>query len=306
MLRQIVVDDERLAAAVHERLAHGAAGVGRQILHRRGVRGVRGNDYRVVHGAVLFEGCLDRRHLGLLLADGHVDAEQVQALLIDDGVDGDRRFAREPVADDQLSLPAADGNHPVDRLDARLHRRIDRLTRDHVRRNDLDGPRAVRLDGTLAVEGRAQRVDDSAQQRVAHRHAGDLAGSLDEVSLSHSDVGAHDCRAHGILFEVERQAGDAAGELQQLAESHLPETVDHCDAVADADDGAHLGQRRLAAELLDLPSQDGRDVLSATGHGRSSIPIAVRPALAVRREDASSTLLLRCLIRPAIRAPADA
>jgi hypothetical protein len=39
------------------------------------------------------------------LADGHVDADQVLALLVDDGVHGQGGLAGLPVADDQLALP---------------------------------------------------------------------------------------------------------------------------------------------------------------------------------------------------------
>ena len=42
------------------------------------------------------------------------------------------------VADDQLALPAADRDHRVDRLDARLHRLLDRLAREDARRLHLD------------------------------------------------------------------------------------------------------------------------------------------------------------------------
>ena len=59
-----------------------------------------------------------------LLADGDVDADQVLALLVDDGVDGDGRLAGLPVADDQLALTAADRDHRVDGLDAGLDRRV--------------------------------------------------------------------------------------------------------------------------------------------------------------------------------------
>ena len=57
---------------------------------------------------------------GLLLADGDVDADaRLCRLLVDDGVDGDGGLAGLAVADDQLALAAADGDHGVDGLDAR-------------------------------------------------------------------------------------------------------------------------------------------------------------------------------------------
>jgi hypothetical protein len=65
----------------------------------------------------------------LLLADGDVDAEDALALLVDDRVERDGGLARLTVADDELALAAADRDHRVDGLDARLQRLLDRLAR---------------------------------------------------------------------------------------------------------------------------------------------------------------------------------
>ena len=108
LLGQVVVDDEGVLAVVHPVLAHGAAGVGGEVLERRRV-GRRGDHHdRVVHGAVVLEGghrLGDRRGL---LADGDVDALHAQAALVEDRVDGDAGLARLAVADDQLALAPAD------------------------------------------------------------------------------------------------------------------------------------------------------------------------------------------------------
>src|SRR4029079_18741403 len=63
-----------------------------------------------------------------LLPDRHVDAADLQVLvagfpvglLVDDRVDADRGLAGLAVADDQLTLAAADRGHRVDGLDAGL------------------------------------------------------------------------------------------------------------------------------------------------------------------------------------------
>ena len=94
-----------------------------------------------------------RGHRRLLLADGHVEAVHVLALLVDDGVDGDGGLAGLAVADDQLALAAADGDHRVDGLDAGLHRLVHALARDDAGRLDLDLARFLGLDGALAVDG---------------------------------------------------------------------------------------------------------------------------------------------------------
>lgn len=74
----------------------------------------------------------DLRDGGPLLSDGDVDAVQllllvvslVEALLVDDGVDGQGGLAGLTVADDQLSLATADGHQGVHGLDTCNERAI--------------------------------------------------------------------------------------------------------------------------------------------------------------------------------------
>ena len=127
LLGQVVVDDEGVLAVVHPVLAHGAPGVGGQVLERGRVGGAGQDDHGVLEGAVALEGGDGLGDRGLLLADGDVDALHPQALLVEDGVDGDGGLARLAVADDQLALAAADRGHGVDGLDARLQRLGHRL-----------------------------------------------------------------------------------------------------------------------------------------------------------------------------------
>src|SRR3972149_2455675 len=108
MLGEVVVDDQRLLALLHELLAHGAAGVRRQVLEGAGVGGVGRHHHGVLHRPVLLQRRHQRRHLRRLLADRHVDADQVAALLGDHRVQADRRLPREAITDDQLSLATAD------------------------------------------------------------------------------------------------------------------------------------------------------------------------------------------------------
>ena len=74
----------------------------------------------------------DLRDRGTFLPDGAVDADQVVAFVVDDGVEGDGGFAGLAVADDQFALAAADGNHAVDGFDTGCHRLAHRLAVDHA------------------------------------------------------------------------------------------------------------------------------------------------------------------------------
>ena len=158
LLREVVVDDERVLAVLHPVLAHGATGVRGEVLERRRVAGRGGDDDGVLERAVLAQR-LDRLgDGGALLADRHVDALHAEATLVDDRVDGHGGLAGLAVADDQLTLATTDRRHRVDRLDAGLHRLVHGLTTHDARSLDLDAA----LD---AADDVAKAVDRDARGR---------------------------------------------------------------------------------------------------------------------------------------------
>ena len=133
LLGEVVVDDQRVLAVLHPVLAHGAAGIGRQVLVGRRVPGRGHHHHGVLQRLVVLEGGHRLGHRGVLLPDGDVDALHALAGLVDDGVDRHRRLARLAVADDQLALPAPDGRHGVDGLDPGLQGLAHRLAAHDAR-----------------------------------------------------------------------------------------------------------------------------------------------------------------------------
>ena len=121
---------------------------------------------------------------GALLADGAVDADQVVLGVVDDGVEQHGGLAGLAVADDELALAAADGNHGVDGLEAGGHGLADALAVDDAGREAFDGQRFGGGDGTFVVDGHAERVDHAAHHGRAYRHAQNLAGALDLVAFA--------------------------------------------------------------------------------------------------------------------------
>src|ERR1700687_890090 len=105
-----------MASVVAEKFSHGARRIGRDVLHRCGFGSGRSNYDGVFHRAGIFENLYYLRDRAALLADRVVDADQVVALAVDDGVEGNGGFSGLAVADDQLALSAADGDHRVDGL----------------------------------------------------------------------------------------------------------------------------------------------------------------------------------------------
>lgn len=142
-----------------------------KVLQRSGLGGGGGDDNGVLHGVVLLERLDKLGDGGPLLADGNIDAIEllrlviavVPSLLVEDGVEDDSRLAGLTVTDDQLTLATADGNHGVDRLEARLHGLVDRLAGQNSRGLEHGSDPLRRLDGALAVDGVAQSIDDTAK-----------------------------------------------------------------------------------------------------------------------------------------------
>ena len=70
----------------------------------------------VVHRARCLQGFVYLRNGGELLTNGDIDAIDVLAALVDDGIDGDGRLTCLTVADNQLTLSAADAERSLIRI----------------------------------------------------------------------------------------------------------------------------------------------------------------------------------------------
>ena len=186
VLRQIVDDDERVAAAVAEIFADREAGERRDPLQRRGRRGRGDDEHAALRRAELprrLDHPLDR---GRALADRDIDADHVGALLVDDRIDRDRRLAGRAVADDELALAAPERKERVDDQNAGRDRLGDERAIDDRRRRPLDRMEGLGRDRLVAVERAAERIDHAAEQAGADRHARDLAGRRDAASRRRS------------------------------------------------------------------------------------------------------------------------
>src|SRR5690606_36431521 len=130
------------------------------------------------HRSGILERALHGSNRGALLADGAVDAANLLVdgarlpvgLLVDDGVDGEGRLAGLAVADDELALSTADGDHGVDRLDSGLHGLVHALALHDAGRLQLECAAAFRLDCAEAVDGVAEGVHDAPKVAVTDRN----------------------------------------------------------------------------------------------------------------------------------------
>src|SRR5712692_10066886 len=183
MLREIIVNQQRVSAAIAKVLADRATRIRCDELQRSGFRGGRGDHGRILHRAAAVETFDHLRDGRALLPDRDVDAVNVLAALVDDRVDCDRGLAGLAVADYQLALTAPDLEHRVDRLDSGLERLLYGLALDNAGGLDLDPARVARLDRAVVVDRLAERVDHASEHRLANRNFGDAPCALDLVAF---------------------------------------------------------------------------------------------------------------------------
>ena len=175
------------------------------------------------------------------------------------------------VADDQLALAAADRDERVDRLDAGLDRRVDRLADDDAGGDALDraGSSSCRSGPCRRAGGRAGR----RRGRAAPGRPGTSTTRPVVLTVSPSLIArgvAEDDRADRLLLEVEGHAHDPAGELEHLRGERAVEPVDLGDAVADLDDRADVARLDARVERVDGGLDDAGDLVGADGHACES------------------------------------
>src|SRR5204863_6022123 len=157
------------------------------------------------------------------------------------------------------------------RLDSRRERLLHRLALDHARSLELERTLLARVDRATAVERIAERVDDSAEQRLANRNRGDAPGTAHGLALLDVLPLAEERGADVVLLEVEGEADDAVLELEHLQRNRVLEPVGTRDAVTDLQHGADFGEIGLDVVVLDPVLQDRGDLFGAKFHCASSL-----------------------------------
>ncbi len=256
LLGQVIVDDQGVFTAVTEVLAHGAAGVRRQELQCSRFRGAGGNNDGVGQGTGFFELAHDVGDGRLLLANGHVYAEDTAVFLVDDRIDRHGSLTDLTVTNDQLTLTTANRDHGVDRLVASLYRLVYRLTPDHAWSNFLDRVGLGVVQRTFAVDRVTQCVHDATQQFLTNRNFQDATGALGAHALGEGGVRTQYHRTYGVLLQVQCHTVYAARELDHFAVHSVGQTVDPYDTVGNAYDGTFVTGLGADIELLDATLDD--------------------------------------------------
>ena len=173
-----------MTAGIAEILADCSTGKRGVILQRSRVARRSCHNDGVIHRTVLAQCIYDRCYRRTFLADSYVDtvygvACLVVGTLVDDGIDGNRGLTRLTVADNQLTLPAADRNHGIDSLQTGLQRLVYRLTVNNARCFTLQRHFAkLAAYQPLAVQRFAQRVDNTSQHTLAYHNGSNTLGTF--------------------------------------------------------------------------------------------------------------------------------
>ena len=154
------------------------------------------------------------------------------------------------------ALAAADRNHRVDGLEARLQRLAHRLTEDDARSLALQGHvDLLPADVAEAVQRIAERVHDTAHERLAHGNGGDAVGPPDDGPFLQEVGRAHQDGAHVVGLQVHHDGHHAVAAVQQFAGLGVVQSVDADDAVADLQDFADLLELEIALDIPELAEQ---------------------------------------------------
>ena len=186
------------------------------------------------------------------MSDGDVNADYVFALLIDNGIDGKSGFTGLSVADDKLTLAAADRNKAVYGFITGLERGVNGFSFNNTVSFLFYLTVFLCLNGAFAVYGLTQCVDNSANHGFADRNGNNLSGAADFVALDDIAVIAEEHAAYVVLFKVLNHAVNLSGKLNKLARHCIVKPVNSRDTVADLNNRAVLRGFKAALIISDL------------------------------------------------------
>ena len=261
VLGQIIIDDQHILALTHKILTQRTPRVGSNVLERRGIRSRGGYDDRIFHGARFPEHMCQSGDRGDLLSDRHIDADDILVLLIEDGIRCDRCLARLAVADDQLSLSAADGEHGINGKDARLQRLTYGSSVHDARCALLDRIVALRFDQSGLIDRISQRIDDTSQKSLSHGHARLFSGP-DSLGAGPDPLLRTEQDAADLLFsQVLHHSAGSVLKHKDLPVKGAFHTLDDGDSVADPGDEAHFLFACMELKITDLALQCDEQIL---------------------------------------------
>ena len=200
---------------------------------------------------------------GSLLANGDIDtiyrfACIKETLLVDDGVNGNGSLTRLAVADNELTLAAADRNHGIDSLQTRLQRFLYWLTVDDTRSLAVEGhlERLGEVYITLAVDSLPQRIDDASEHVVVHADGSNTMGTLHNLSFLDASRRTEQDTTYVVFLQVHHDSHRAVFKLKQFVSLSITESIDTGYTIADGQHGTYLVELLRIVDALQLLEQN--------------------------------------------------
>ena len=261
MLRQIVVNDQHVTALFHEIFGDAGGRIGRNIREAGRVVAFGDDNHGIVHRPFFAKVRDDLGDGGCPLADGAINADHIFPTLVQNAVQGNGRLARLAIAQDQFALAAPNGDKGINDHESSLERDCDRRSVHDSRRRAFDRQALAGGHWPFAIEGLAERVNDTAQQFIADGHIHHPPRAFDLITGVKILISAEQHYADFIFVHVEGDAEHIAGKFYQLFKTHAGKTGDFGDASGDTDDRAHLPQPHLWRKAFQHLANPGKSAV---------------------------------------------
>ena len=130
----------------------------------------------------------------------------------------------------------------VDSLEASLHRLVHGFSGDDAWGLNFNSCALISLNGTLAINGGTEGIDDATDDALTNRDIDDRAGSLHNITLLNFSILTEDDDTDVVRLQVKGHTLDTGGELHHLTSLDLGETEHTGDTITDGDNGSELFQ----------------------------------------------------------------
>lgn len=175
------------------------------------------------------------------------------------------------VTNDQLTLTTANGHQGIDGLDTSLHGLAHRNTWDDAGGLDADTETILGVDGTLAINGITQSIDNTAEQLITDWYVDNGTGTLDNIALLDELVVTEDHNTNVVGLQVEGHALQAGGEFHHLIGLDVVQAIDTSDTITNAQHTASFFQIGLGCNAQNSLLQNVGDLRAALCAGNMEL-----------------------------------
>ncbi len=161
--------------------------------------------------------------------------------MINDRVDGNRRFTGLSVTNDQFTLTAANGYHRINRLDTCLQGFLHRFTKNHTRgfpfqRHFKTFPRYR----SFTIDGFTQCIDYTTNHSFTNFNGSDLAGAFHFRTFLDSAGLSHQYYTHIIFLKVQCNSTNATFKFHQFTITNIAQPIHTGNAITYLQNGTYF------------------------------------------------------------------